>query len=32
VVILPAGIPHRFSALAGTISYIIYRFEVRPAP
>lgn len=32
VVILPAGIPHRFSALAGTISYIIYRFEVRAAP
>ena len=32
VVILPAGIPHRFSALAGTISYIMYRFEVRPAP
>lgn len=32
VVILPAGVPHRFSALEGTISYIIYRFEVRPAP
>ncbi len=27
LVILPAGIPHRFTQLDGPISYVIYRFE-----
>ncbi len=31
VVIVPAGLPHRFSELDGPISYVIYRFEVAPA-
>ncbi len=32
VVVLPAGIPHRFSVLHTPMSYIIYRFEVTPSP
>lgn len=32
VVVLPAGIPHRFSVLHSPMSYIIYRFEVTPSP
>lgn len=32
VVVLPAGIPHRFSVLHSPMSYIIYRFEVMPSP
>jgi mannose-6-phosphate isomerase-like protein (cupin superfamily) len=27
VIIIPAGTPHRFSALDGTIVYLVYRFE-----
>jgi mannose-6-phosphate isomerase-like protein (cupin superfamily) len=27
VVIIPAGTPHRFSALDGPITYLVYRFE-----
>lgn len=27
VIIIPAGTPHRFSALDGTITYLVYRFE-----
>jgi len=27
VVIIPAGLPHRFSTLDGPIEYVIYRFE-----
>ena len=27
LVIMPAGIPHRFTQLDGPISYVIYRFE-----
>ena len=27
LVILPAGIPHRFTQIDGPISYVIYRFE-----
>ncbi len=30
IVIIPAGLPHRFSALDGPIEYVIYRFEVTP--
>jgi mannose-6-phosphate isomerase-like protein (cupin superfamily) len=30
VVIIPAGLPHRFSQLDGPIEYVIYRFEVSP--
>lgn len=33
LVILPAGIPHRFTQIDGPISYVIYRFEpVAPKP
>ena len=32
VVVLPAGVPHRFSMLHSPMSYIIYRFEVTPSP
>ena len=28
VIVIPAGLPHRFSALDGPIEYVIYRFEV----
>jgi len=28
IVIVPAGLPHRFSELDGPIEYVIYRFEV----
>ena len=28
IVIIPAGLPHRFSALDGPIEYVIYRYEV----
>jgi len=28
IVIIPAGLPHRFSELDGPIEYVIYRFEV----
>jgi len=28
VVVIPAGLPHRFSELDGPIEYVIYRFEV----
>jgi hypothetical protein len=31
VVIMPAGVPHRFTQLDGPISYVIYRFEPAPA-
>ncbi|MDP1931501.1 MAG: hypothetical protein Q8L60_08595 [Gammaproteobacteria bacterium] len=31
IVVIPAGVPHRFSELDGPMSYIIYRFEVTPA-
>ena len=27
LVIIPAGLPHRFSSLDGPIEYVIYRFE-----
>ena len=27
VIIVPAGLPHRFSELDGTIVYLVYRFE-----
>ena len=27
IIIIPAGTPHRFSELDGTISYLVYRFE-----
>ena len=27
IVIIPAGLPHRFSELDGPIVYVIYRFE-----
>lgn len=27
IVIIPAGLPHRFSGLDGPIEYVIYRFE-----
>ena len=27
VIIVPAGMPHRFSALDGPIVYLVYRFE-----
>ena len=30
IVIIPAGLPHRFSALDGPIEYVIYRFEITP--
>ena len=30
VIIIPAGTPHRFSALDGPITYLVYRFEPRP--
>jgi hypothetical protein len=32
VVVLPAGVPHRFSVLHSPMAYIIYRFEVTPSP
>jgi hypothetical protein len=32
IVIIPAGIPHRFSQLDGPIEYVIYRFEPSAAP
>ena len=33
LVILPAGIPHRFTQIDGPLSYVIYRFEpVAPKP
>ncbi len=32
VVVLPAGVPHRFSVLHSPMPYIIYRFEVTPSP
>jgi hypothetical protein len=28
IVVIPAGLPHRFSELDGPIEYVIYRFEV----
>ena len=28
IVIIPAGLPHRFSSLDGPIEHVIYRFEV----
>ncbi len=31
IVIIPAGLPHRFSELEGPIEYVIYRFET-PVP
>ena len=30
VIIIPAGTPHRFSALDGPITYLVYRFEPKP--
>lgn len=30
LVILPAGVPHKFTQLDGPISYVIFRFEVTP--
>jgi len=27
VIIVPAGMPHRFSELDGPITYLVYRFE-----
>lgn len=27
VIVIPAGVPHRFSALDATIVYLVYRFE-----
>lgn len=30
LVIIPAGLPHRFSELDGPIEYVIYRFEAVP--
>jgi mannose-6-phosphate isomerase-like protein (cupin superfamily) len=30
VIIIPAGTAHRFSALDGPITYLVYRFEPRP--
>jgi mannose-6-phosphate isomerase-like protein (cupin superfamily) len=30
LVIMPAGVPHRFTQLDGPISYVIYRFEPVP--
>ncbi|MEQ1731613.1 MAG: hypothetical protein ABL982_24845 [Vicinamibacterales bacterium] len=30
LVIVPAGLPHRFSELDGRIEYVIYRFEAVP--
>lgn len=30
VVVIPAGLPHRFSELDGPIEYVIYRFEATP--
>jgi mannose-6-phosphate isomerase-like protein (cupin superfamily) len=30
VIIVPAGMPHRFSALDGPIVYLVYRFEPKP--
>jgi quercetin dioxygenase-like cupin family protein len=27
IIVIPAGTPHSFSALDGTISYLVYRFE-----
>ena len=30
IVVIPAGLPHRFSQLDGPIEYVIYRFEVTP--
>ncbi len=31
IVVLPAGLPHRFSELDSPMSYIIYRFEATPS-
>ena len=31
IVIIPAGMPHRFIQLDGPITYVIYRFEPSPA-
>jgi mannose-6-phosphate isomerase-like protein (cupin superfamily) len=31
IVIVPAGMPHRFTQLDGPISYVIYRFEPVPS-
>jgi mannose-6-phosphate isomerase-like protein (cupin superfamily) len=30
VIIVPAGVPHRFSQLDGPISYLVYRFDPKP--
>jgi mannose-6-phosphate isomerase-like protein (cupin superfamily) len=30
VIIVPAGMPHRFSQLDGPISYLVYRFDPKP--
>ena len=30
VIIVPAGMPHRFSELDGPIVYLVYRFEPKP--
>jgi hypothetical protein len=30
VIIVPAGMPHRFSQLDGAIVYMVYRFEPKP--
>jgi oxalate decarboxylase/phosphoglucose isomerase-like protein (cupin superfamily) len=30
LVIIPAGLPHRFSELDGPIDYVVYRFETVP--
>jgi mannose-6-phosphate isomerase-like protein (cupin superfamily) len=32
VIIVPAGMPHRFSELDGPIVYLVYRFEPKPNP
>jgi mannose-6-phosphate isomerase-like protein (cupin superfamily) len=32
VIIVPAGMPHRFSQLDGAIVYMVYRFEPKPNP
>jgi mannose-6-phosphate isomerase-like protein (cupin superfamily) len=31
VIVIPAGLPHRFSQLDGPISYIVYRFDPTPS-
>jgi mannose-6-phosphate isomerase-like protein (cupin superfamily) len=30
IIIIPAGMPHRFSQLEGPISYLVYRFDPKP--